>query len=317
MNRAETFFASKHNLPTELRTAELSQLPLAIRQRAFFMAAVSEGEILQIFRETTHEALSGDLSIQEARRMLREKLDATGYVSPPGKEGGLEDLRSVRRQNVVLETNLSMARNFASEQTQSAASRAFPAKSLVRLQERKEKRNWIKRWKDAFDQLTPEEQQGVSLEPPVAMLGHRIWSLISRFGAPYAPFDFNSGMGTKAVGRTAAKGLKLPVDVPPPAPPTDFNATLQATPAITEPALREHVARRLDGLAEWSGETLIFLGAEARMAKMLQRLNPERTPEEIERAVQKAGTTPDIKDGMLRVVIDGVEWLLKWEGGWV
>ena len=279
---AAEFFANKTDLPTPLKTEELSLLPLEVRERAFFMAQVTNGEILQGFRDVTAQVLAGDMSPQEARRGLREHLTAQGYLPEPGKEGGLQDLSSVRRMNVVLDTNISMARNFAAEAKQTKASRAFPVKLLTRLQDKREKRNWEARWAEAYGTLSAEEKQGASLNPPMAKLGHPIWAKISRFGTQYAPFDFNSGMGTLPKGRTEAKaaGISLggaaPAAVVPP-----FNEALQATPKITAPEIRQKVSDKLQGIAEWRGDELVFASERHKQLFELARANPELTPEEL------------------------------------
>jgi len=264
MTKAETFFAAKVNFPTALTTAELELLPLQLRQRAFFMAQVTHAEILQVFRETTHETMAGDLSIQEARRMLREKLAALGYEPDPTEVGGIHDLSAPRRQNLVLETNLSMARNYAAEQAQLRAIKAFPAKQLVRLQNRLEPRDWETRWADAYAGLSDTDKKGASLDPAVAVVGSPIWAAISRFGAPYAPFDFNSGMGTRAVGRTAALAAGLTLPAPPaaaatPAPAASFNAGLQSTPRVSDPGIMAGLGKALAGMAAWVGPILEFV----------------------------------------------------------
>ena len=43
----------------------------------------------------------------------------------------------------------------------------------------------------------------------IAGVNNPIWARISRFGLPYPPFDFNSGMGVKLIPRKEAEKRKV------------------------------------------------------------------------------------------------------------
>ena len=130
---ASQFFAAKTAVPSEMTTAQWDRVSLEMRERAFFMAAVSQAEVLQVYQNVTGQYVRGEVSEQEARRALREQLAATGYLPRPGEEGGIKDLRTGKRMDVVLRTNASMAANKAAYDKQLLAIKVFPAKRMVRM----------------------------------------------------------------------------------------------------------------------------------------------------------------------------------------
>ena len=75
----------------------------------------------------------------------------------------------------------------------------------------------------------------------IALINDPIWEAISRFGLPYPPFDFNSGMGVAGVSRSDA--IKLGVISPNAAPqrpqPRNLNDDLAMTADVRAAALRE------------------------------------------------------------------------------
>ena len=131
--------------------------------------------------------------------------------------------------------------------------------------------------------------QGASRDEPVALKLSPIWARLSRFGTPYPPFDFNSGMGVEDVGRRKARELGLLEDgsgdgaAPPnggsgpqsPSAPPSFNANLQATvPTMRGDSpeaewLRAKFGDQIDirnGAVKWKGELIqgVLGGAEKR-----------------------------------------------------
>jgi hypothetical protein len=119
----------------------------------------------------------------------------------------------------------------------------------------------------------------------VALKLSPIWAQLSRFGTPYPPFDFNSGMDVEDVGRRKARELGLledgetgpsaeSPDRTPPAPPS-FNANLQATvPTMRGDSpeaewLRAKFGDQIDirnGAVKWKGELIrgVLGGTERR-----------------------------------------------------
>ncbi len=101
---------------------------------------------------------------------------------------------------------------------------AFPAQELVRIEERDKPRDWRRRWVDAGGHLYGGRMIALKDDP--------VWTGISRFGTPYPPFDFNSGMGVDDVSYddAVALGVIQPEYKPPEISPLkDFNDGLEAS----------------------------------------------------------------------------------------
>jgi len=270
---AQEFFAAKVNRPSEMTTAEWDLVRAESKARAFFMAAVTEAEILQINRDAAAKMLNGELSLQEARREIREQLERHGYVAKPGEEGTIKDLTTKARQDVMLKTNVALARGHAIYHKQLIARRAFPAKRMVRVRGVVDPRPWRQRWMDAERDM-PEGRAGMNAGEMAALIDHPVWIRLSRFRLPYPPYDFNSGMGDEAVSRDEARALGLLSGAPPKKGPTEtpvvnqrsgrvtvapgMNSTLEATPRVTDEALKRKLEDDLRGLAKWSGDKLVY-----------------------------------------------------------
>ncbi len=101
------FLANRVNMPTQLGSAELAQLPAQIRARSFFSARVAEAHILEKFRQVSDDYSSGKIGRDEARAILRV------YARENGKDDGtnsLKNLASTARLQLILDQNRSMAK---------------------------------------------------------------------------------------------------------------------------------------------------------------------------------------------------------------
>lgn len=192
-------------LPVKLTAAQWEAIQADVRDRAFFMALVEEATILQAHRDAVRSIMDGTASKTDARLAIGDYLDAIGYQAPDGKEGTIQDLRTTGRKNLVLETNQAMVAGAAQAEF-FRGSVAFPAMRLVRVAERTEKRDWPKRWRLAYAQV---RGQGASAQEMVALNDSPIWVALSRFGLPYEPYDYNSGMGRRPVSWDEAEKLGL------------------------------------------------------------------------------------------------------------
>ncbi|MGN0854302.1 MAG: hypothetical protein ACI4R9_02140 [Kiritimatiellia bacterium] len=97
------------------------------------------------------------------------------------------------------------------------------AQELVRIEQREVPRDWRGKWVSKGGML----YQGRM----IALKGDPIWTAISRFGQPYPPFDFNSGMGVDDVSYDEAVELGvIRADYQPPekSPLKAFNEGLEA-----------------------------------------------------------------------------------------
>jgi hypothetical protein len=239
-------------LPTNLSSAELTQLAADVRQKSLFSARTTNAGYLEEVRGKIDALLSGETNEATARAQLQDVLDRLSYAPetgfpgedavPPAQQGELRDLSSDKRIRLVLETNLRQAANFGFQrQGQDDLARwQFPAYELIRLEPREEERDWQERFVRAGGELYDGRM--------IALKDADVWSQLGNSGlfddgldTTYPPYAFNSGMGWREVSRedAIALGVISAGEMP------DFQATrlfedLQEDAAqFTEDALRQ------------------------------------------------------------------------------
>jgi len=291
-NQAFASFARRENLPSAMTSEEWSTVPSEIRERAFFMSQVVDEDILAFYRGQVDDVLSGVTSENDAEKKINMWMTARGYKATPGKEGGLEDLNSLARINVVIRTNVAMARGHAAWVRKQTAIRTFPAQRFLRISEREVPRDWEQRWNEASEELA--HIPGVHPTEMVALLNHPIWTKISRFDQPYPPFDFGSGMGVESVRRDEAKalGFKLDPNNDPLQQPIhrSMNEGLEVDMVGSDAVLRESLSERLGRFGEWDGGKIVFTdpdGTRKYPAEKLAEIWKRPAPAGYDRLTQK------------------------------
>ena len=102
-----TYITRRVNMPTGKSHAELvREVSPKIKAQAFFSARVAEAHILDRLREISDGYSRGEMGLGEARNRLKDFLKAEGY--DPLK-GGLKNLASTARLNLILKQNAAMA----------------------------------------------------------------------------------------------------------------------------------------------------------------------------------------------------------------
>ena len=177
-------------------------LPLGKDSMAAEASTKAISLILDIFKAKTTQ--------QVVRRQLGEILDALKYEAPSGQRGGITDLTSDKRIELVIDTAVCLAFGYMQWKQRQVRSilDAFPAQEFYRAYPRKDSRNWPERWKAAGGRFFP----GKSFYPEgrmIALNDDPIWEVISAFGLPFVPFDFFSGMDIRGVKRDEAMQLGL------------------------------------------------------------------------------------------------------------
>lgn len=232
------------------------------RERAFYMAGVTQAEILDAFRDEVAAIAQGETSIPQAERRLGEMLAEIGYTPEPGQEGTIKDLRTWQRMRVALRTNVELLQGWADKERgmTRGAIMAAPAWELIRRFKRNVPRD-NPAWEARFVIMGGEIRDGRM----IAMKESLVWQELGNFedglGVDYPPFAWGSGMRWKEVGFREAKALGVIPDgwqPPPRRPVSSPNENLQTTPKVSEPALREALSKNLKGMAEWNKDTLVF-----------------------------------------------------------
>ncbi len=227
-------------LPTTASSADLARLPAAIRRQALFSARLNTlGPLARIGAEIKG-ILDGNRSPSEARRDIRAALREAGYQPPAGQEGTLLDHTSRTRLDLILQQNVRAARGYGKWAADMDPGRLdlWPAQELVRLFRRRQERDWRRRWQDAGGRLHGGRMIALKTSP--------VWVNISRFGQPWPPFDYGSGMGVADIGREEAVRLGLLTDTgeitPEPLPFPDM-AEARLPDLAAMPALRDAILK--------------------------------------------------------------------------
>ena len=212
-------FKLKTPIPSGMSSAEWDEIAPQIRDQAFFSARVEEQRIIDALKDKLTRIIRNELDPSEFRRDMRSFLDSIGYDPDESEVGTIKDLRTQTRLDLIRKINVGMARGYNQwrQFTTPAALEEFPAQRLVRRQRRNIQRDWLTRWQVAAQAVGWE---GVYRgDDMVALKSSPIWVQLSRFGHPYPPFDFNSGMGTENVSideciKMGFKGAEKPQAAP-------------------------------------------------------------------------------------------------------
>jgi hypothetical protein len=240
-----------------LSSADWAEMPLALRDRAFLSAKVLDVQFLAGAQEQVTRLVDGKTNRAEARTELKRLL---GSLGADVDESDVTDLRSDARLNLILDTNLRQAQGFGAwKQGQSPAILSrWPAQEFVRVRGSKEERkDWPDRWADAGGLFYGGRMIALKDDP--------VWTKLSRFGTPWPPFDFGSGMGVRDIEREEAVSLGLLAeDDEVSSPEAAFNETLEASLPDAEPSILEafkgifgdQVDIGRDGRIAWQGSRI-------------------------------------------------------------
>jgi hypothetical protein len=151
-------------------------------------------------------------------------------LGTPDKPNDLKNLAGARRLGIIWDMNVNSANGRARRASglSKGALFAAPAQELVRGRSAMKARDWKARWEAAGAQVGWE---GALRTRFVALKTSPIWVELSRFGTPWAPFDFGSGMILRNISRDQAVSLGLLKDdeILEPDPDPAYNDGLAAT----------------------------------------------------------------------------------------
>ena len=221
---------------SKLNSAQWQELSLGLRERAFFSAGVEKLRMLAAMQAKIDEALTlaggPDSAFMDRSKFVAEMRNALG--APEGDSGSLTDLASTRRLGLVYDFQKESATEYARWQVAQDPDllEAFPCQELLRVEDREVQRDWESRWTAAGGAIYAGRM--------IARRDAGVWYKISRFGTPYPPFDFGSGMGVADVERDEAIALGvIPADAVVQPQSEGFNARLEASVPQASPALME------------------------------------------------------------------------------
>jgi hypothetical protein len=196
---------------------------------------------------------------------------------------------------------------------------AFPAQELVREEDRKQPRDWESRWTAAGGELIDGRMVALKTDP--------IWTKISRFGTPWPPFDFGSGMGLNDISRDEAEQLGLIEPGAPVAAEDEyFNKELAASAEnIDEQFLKDSFGDQVrikDGKAEWVGNLIGDLFDEvAPIWEAGEKFDTKRFKKRAidfgratSTAIEKAAPYADLTGARMQLLPDNIYHMLREHG---
>ena len=259
-------------LPTTASSREMMQVSASIRERAVFSARVNNLKMLEVIDASVNRVLSPETVIDPEtgerrparpgesmdnatfRLQFTEVLNSLGMRPDPKHRGTLRDIFSTIRQDLILDTNVKMAQGFGHWQQgqKQPILDLWPAHELFRAELRDDERDWPTRWRGAGGRLFAGGRM-------IAPKNSPIWTEISAFGLPYAPFDFNSGMDVRDVARREAVALGVIKEAQRIVPESrDFNADLAVSAPERQTALFQTLLRDLGDKAQIVDGSLRF-----------------------------------------------------------
>lgn len=259
--------AARRPVGSALRTEDWAQMPLALRERAQFSAGVESVRVMAAIQDKLEKAaamlreqaahgeagVNAGSFIADIKRVLREEGIAPGA-------GGLTDITSARRLKLIYDFQREAAAEYARWKASQdpVALDNFPAQEFLRVESRQAPRDWAPRWDMAFAPF--EGATRAASGRMVALKNHPGWRALSRFGTPWPPFDFGSGMGVEDVAReeAVALGVIRPDETLVPAE-ADFNADLEASVTDLPTAWQ-------GALQSLFGDQVVISGGRARWA---------------------------------------------------
>lgn len=289
--------SEKTPVGSALRTREWAEVPLALRNRAQFSAGVESARVLNriqggIASILGHLKESGGV-IADRSKLIRDlgRLAEAEGIRPadPAARGTVRDIGSEARAALIYEQQTGQAYGFADwKGAQDAdALDAAPAQELVRIRDSRVKRDWITRWRQAGGRVFPGASPGGQLQDGIdgrciALKTDPVWAAISRFGNPWPPYDFNSGVWVEDVDRAEAVELGMiqasqqvqPAEV-------DFNRGLQASVRDLSPELRDVLKSHFGDQVDVDSETIQWKGGASHAAHERDTLNRRRDAQRV------------------------------------
>jgi hypothetical protein len=234
----------KTPVASRLSSAQWAEVPLALRERAFFSAKVESVRFLANAQDKIKTRLSlereklpngkeafvnRDSFIRDMRRIAQEEgIQTTGADG----RGTIRDIRSVPRLGLIYDMQVDSATGYARWKIDHDPDvlDEFPAYRLgpsSATQPRPES-YWRGRWMEAGGSAG---WQGASRIEMTALKTSPIWTALSVFGTPWPPFDYGSSRMLEDVDRDEATALGLVKET---GPVPDFGAKGSTPPAFND-----------------------------------------------------------------------------------
>lgn len=253
---------SQSILGTTWSSAEMGDLPLELRENAFFSSRVESAQFLQRAQDALGNFLDGSRVNSPNGPML-----ATGsraafvdqmqtFLAKNGvlrTTGGLTDIAAEKRLGLIFDIKTRQAQDFGfwKQGMDADVLDEFPASRFIRVRDVKEPRELHERFQD---------QVYLKTDP--------IWWLeINQFGVPWGPFAFGCGHDVEDVDRDEAEELGLikagqTLDTAPLKKFLNLNHNLQASTKSLAPELVDKLLKEFGDKIRFEKDTLKWKGKD-------------------------------------------------------
>lgn len=176
--------------------------------------------------------------------IIRELKATAQRLGIGGGTQSITDIQSNQRLRLIVDMNETRAYEFGRWKAamREGALDAFPAQEFRRIETREQPRlDWPARWAAAGGEFYEGDRM-------IALKTDPVWARLSKFGTPWPPFDWGSGMGLSDIGRDESDRLGLTkaddeIEPPPARDLADYPAQ-----ASTAGLPREAIDRLVEGL---------------------------------------------------------------------
>lgn len=179
-----------------LDSVELAAMEASAKESIFFSTKISDAKLLSEMQDYIAKAARGESGFHREHFLAKMR-------SFLGVEEGLskrmDDITSAQRLRLIYDFHTTRISALKQYERDKKNADIFPAREFFRIESRKIHRKWRERWIKAGGKFYNGRMIAPTLSP--------IWEKLSAFGVPYAPFDFNSGMGTNALMKPEAVEL--------------------------------------------------------------------------------------------------------------
>ncbi|HWM26594.1 MAG TPA: hypothetical protein VNP98_17385 [Chthoniobacterales bacterium] len=254
--------AAKTPVGSPLNTEGWSRVPIALRESAQFSARIESMRFLQRVQDRIATAINmvrregmgkdggpgafqtREKFIAELQKIARDEgLDPRNLAETAHLSGTIQDPTSFERIKLIFDVQTEKIQEFAKwkmDQDPDVLG-AYPAQEFIRVSSRKnERKDWKERWRKAGGKLYGGRMIALKTDP--------VWKKLSRFGVPWPPFDFGSGMGLRDISRREAISLgvlKKGEEVKP--IEADFTDKMQASVKDLGPKMQSALTRSFGG----------------------------------------------------------------------
>jgi hypothetical protein len=246
---------SKSLIGSALMSAEWRDVPVALRERAFFSSQVESARVLQRgrdgiadFLQSNRETLpDGQTALKTGSRadFVKQMQDFLKTEGIERTDGGLKDLAGEKRLGLIFDTQTRQANDYGywREGQDADVLDAFPAQRFIRVLD----------VKDPRDAHTAYEDQ-------VYLKSDPIWTRINDdFGVPWGPWGWGCGHDVEDVSREEAEelGLLTPGQAVQP-DEKNFNENLKASTKNLDPDLLEKLKTEFGDQIQIDGDTITW-----------------------------------------------------------